>query len=126
MQPQPSNNKQEPLKVVGNRRRHKRLVMDKPVRIFEVDKYFIPGEGFDCEGFDLSQSGMGLRCRKMMHVGTQAVIRVPLPDNECRYLFGIVRNSRYHSNSKYHIGIEFKEMPANQDLQRWLAAQKAA
>lgn len=120
-----------PLSGVGraveapvNRRRHERVPLERPSRLFEMDDQGVIGAGVDCTAVDLSRSGLGVSCRRLTHVGKVVAVVLSVPGGPPRVFFGVVRHARYTGPNAYAIGIEFIEPPKKAGVDGWIARMK--
>lgn len=92
---------------------------------FEHDTNEAPKAGLSCEVFDISRSGIGVRCRRMMYAGKGVFVRLAATaDGACpAMLYGEVRYSRYAERGLYHIGIKFVPIPHTHVIKVWLEQQ---
>lgn len=108
-----------------NKRQHERqhLGLEGAVA-FEHAVEEAPAEGIPCEVFDISRSGVGIRCRKMMYAGRRVFVIIPTgEDSPPRILYGDIRYARYAERGLYHVGIKFMPVPTSHGIKDWLAEQ---
>lgn len=77
-------------------------------------------DGCSCTVRDLSQSGLGISCRRMFTVGTQVIVLLRFKVGQSRPYFGIVRQCRYDGKALYAIGIEFTPSVQSESITRWM------
>jgi hypothetical protein len=77
-------------------------------------------DGCACTVRDLSQSGLGLACRRMYNVGTQIIVLLRFKVGQSRPYFGIIRQCRYDGKGLYAIGVEFTPSVQSESITRWM------
>lgn len=77
-------------------------------------------DGCSCTVRDISQSGLGLACRRMFTIGTQVIVLLRFKVGQSRPYFGIVRQCRYDGKALYAIGIEFTSSVQSESITRWM------
>ncbi len=108
-----------------NRRRHDRVDLDLPSLVTEIDEFGTPGNPWNARVVDLSRSGVGLRSRRMVHLGRKVFVQIFAPDGEERkLLFGLVRQSRYADGGGYAVGIEFHPMLTTSTIRAWVSSRR--
>jgi hypothetical protein len=108
----------------SNRRQFERHAMDRPARVTEMDEFGNPGPCWLCRIVDVSRGGMGLRSKRMVHVGRGMLVEIDgIPPAQTKLLFGLVRQSRYAEGEGYAVGIQFKALPATTSVRNWMAAR---
>lgn len=109
---------------MAERRRHERIAFTTSVVLLELDSGDCPMGEFPGEAVDISRSGLGVRSRRMYHVGRKVLIMLVIPGHESRYKCGFVRSSRYAGAGQYHVGVEFCETPCAARLSAWITGQR--
>lgn len=107
-----------------NRRGHARLPFGVRITVHELDETGTPAEGSQCEGHDISRSGLGVRSRKMYYPGRKVLIAVSVPGIQPKYMCGEVKYSRYTYRGLYHVGIELCPMPQTETIRTWMLTRQ--
>jgi hypothetical protein len=122
-----SNPPPKPLGVGSNRRGFERFALDRPGRITELDQFGNPGHTWDVRVVDLSRGGVGIRSRRMVHMGRLVVVEMDTAEpGRCKVLFGAVKQSRYAEGEGYAIGVQFRAFQQTATLRAWLAGRGLA
>lgn len=77
-------------------------------------------DGCTCVVRDLSQSGLGLSCRRMFALGTQVIVLLRFKGAESRPYFGIIRQCRCVGDSLFAVGVEFTPAVQSEAITRWM------
>ncbi len=108
-----------------SRRQWERRPFHRPVRVCELDGAGVPGAEWSCRAADISRGGIGLRSRRMVHVGRHVFVRIPLgPGGKEKLLYGVVKQSSYQEGEGFVIGVKFEEVPRTWAITNWLTSQK--
>ena len=111
-----------PEPKASNRRRFERVPLDRSGALTELNEMGDPGASWPCRLVDLSRGGMGLRSRRMVHLGRLVLLVVVLgPDTPPKLLCGEVRQCRYVQGEGYVIGVLFRAPPPTATVKAWLA-----
>jgi hypothetical protein len=107
-----------------DRRQHERFGLDHPGRITEVDQFGNPTQTWNVRIVDLSRGGMGVRSRRMVHVGKAVLVECSTAEPGGRkLLYGMVKQSRYSEGEGYAIGVQFREVPNTAAIRNWCSAR---
>jgi hypothetical protein len=103
-------------------RSHSRTPIGIEVQLHEIDEFGNVRPGMPAECADLSRSGFGLRCRKIMYAGHLAAMVIPGKNCPSKVLFGSVANILYLDSGRYHIGFRLVPTPESPSIIAWLTA----
>ena len=109
----------------AERRVFQRQPLDHAARVLELDEMAKPGEPWECRVLDVSRGGIGLRSRRMIHIGRTLFVIVSLGAGKPRQLLcGTVRQCRYiEGGGGYAIGVKFCDPPRSKWLNAWMIEQ---
>jgi hypothetical protein len=111
----------------SKRRDYDRLSFESTATITELDEFGSPGASWRVRLSDLSRSGLGLRSRRMVHLGRRVLLELRTTEARgTKVLFGTVRQSRYSEGEGYVVGIAFKALPRTTVIRDWLASRGLA
>ena len=112
------------LSTTSDRRRHERFGLDHPGRITEIDHFGNPTHSWSVRIVDLSRGGLGVRSRRMVHVGKAVLVECSTAEpGGKKVLYGVVKQSRYSEGEGYAIGVQFRDMPKTASIRNWCTAQ---
>lgn len=106
----------------ANRRAHGRASASAEARLIELDPNGTVGKPQICELVDLSRGGMGIRFRRMLHVGSRVVLVIPTAGAPPRVLAGEIRNVRYVGEGMHQLGASFLPVPDSAELRALVAS----
>ena len=95
------------------RRRHRRITINKPAWIYNFDENTSPINLEDCLIVDISESGACIQCAACYQEGQPlAFTYQDLMENGLRPVVGVVMWNRRHSEQDYRHGIQFLGLSA--------------
>ncbi|MBL0870381.1 MAG: PilZ domain-containing protein [Phycisphaerales bacterium] len=103
-----------------SRRKYERMSCVTGGAIYEILADERVNEGCACTVRDLSQSGLGLSCRRMFNVGAQVIVLLRFKVGQSRPYFGIIRQCRYDGKALYALGVEFTPTVQSEAVTRWM------
>lgn len=104
-----------------SRRQWQRRPFHQAVEVCELDESGAPSAEWACRAVDISRGGIGLRSRRMVHVGRRLFIRIKgAAGAQPKLLFGVVKQSRYQEGEGFVIGVKFEEIPQTWAITKWL------
>jgi hypothetical protein len=124
-------NRQQPIKIrhdyAAKRREFDRLSFESTAILTELDEFGNPGASWSVKVSDLSRSGLGIRSRRMVHLGRRVLLELHTAQSHTtKVLFGTVRQSRYSEGEGYVVGVAFKALPATAAIRNWLSSRGLA
>jgi hypothetical protein len=123
---QESRNFPRPSSDPSNRRTFERHGMDRQAHLTELDEFGNPGTTWKVRVVDLSRGGVGIRSRRMVHMGRSVLVEFDCEPGRRRLLFGVVKHSRYAEGEGYALGVQLKAVPSTSAVQHWMLARGLA
>jgi hypothetical protein len=106
----------------GNRRQFERHPVDRPAKVTEMDEFGNPGPCWLCRLVDISRGGLGIRSKRMVHMGRGVLIELDgATPGAGKLLYGVVRQSRYVESEGYAVGVQFRSVPTTSAVRNWLS-----
>jgi hypothetical protein len=107
---------------LGNRRQFERHSVDRPAKVTEMDEFGNPGPCWLCRLVDISRGGLGIRSKRMVHMGRGVLIELDgTTPASTKLLYGVVRQSRYVESEGYAVGVQFRSVPTTSAVRNWLS-----
>jgi hypothetical protein len=107
---------------LGNRRQFERHAVDRPAKVTEMDEFGNPGPCWLCRLVDISRGGLGVRSKRMVHMGRGVLIELDgATPAATKLLYGVVRQSRYVESEGYAVGVQFRSVPTTSAVRNWLS-----
>jgi hypothetical protein len=107
---------------LSNRRQFERHPVDRPAKVTEMDEFGNPGPCWLCRLVDISRGGLGVRSKRMVHMGRGVLIELDgATPAATKLLYGVVRQSRYVESEGYAVGVQFRSVPTTSAVRNWLS-----
>lgn len=126
-QPDPTSLPLNPAPGQASRRDFDRYALDRPGRLTEIDQFGNPGATWKVRVVDLSRGGVGIRSRRMVHLGRMVMVELDTAEpGRCKLLYGVVRQSRYAEGEGYAVGVQLRAIPQSTSIRAWMTANGLA